>query len=73
MMATMAGAELARDARDVLDELRPDLAVVDCMLPAAMAAARAAGTPTVSLLDEVVEVGALGRRFARRPRRRTGS
>jgi UDP:flavonoid glycosyltransferase YjiC (YdhE family) len=50
MMATMAGAEIALDARDVLDELRPDLAVVDCMLPAAIAAARAAGTPTASLV-----------------------
>jgi UDP:flavonoid glycosyltransferase YjiC (YdhE family) len=50
MMATMAGAEIALDARDVLDEWRPDLAVVDCMLPAAIAAARAMGTPTVSLV-----------------------
>jgi UDP:flavonoid glycosyltransferase YjiC (YdhE family) len=50
MTATMAGAEIALDARDVLDELRPDLAVVDCMLPAAIAAARATRTPTVSLV-----------------------
>jgi UDP:flavonoid glycosyltransferase YjiC (YdhE family) len=50
MMATMAGAEIALDARDALDELRPDLAVVDCMLPAAIAAARAIGTPTASLV-----------------------
>jgi MGT family glycosyltransferase len=50
MMATMAGAEIALDAREALDQLRPDLAVVDCMLPAAIAAARAAGTPTVSLV-----------------------
>jgi hypothetical protein len=49
-MASAAGAEIALDARDVLDELRPDLAVVDCMLPAAIAAARATGTPTVSLV-----------------------
>lgn len=53
MMATMAGAEIALNARDVLDELRPDLAVVDCMLPAAIAAARATGTPTVSLVHFV--------------------
>src|SRR4030095_11461214 len=46
MMATMAGAEIALDAREALDQLRPDLAVVDCMLPAAIAAARAAGTAT---------------------------
>ncbi len=50
VMASMAGAEIALDASDVLDELRPDLAVVDCMLPAALAAARATGTPTVSLV-----------------------
>jgi hypothetical protein len=50
MMATMAGAEIAFDARDVLDELRPAVAVVDCMLPAAIAAARALATPTVSLV-----------------------
>jgi UDP:flavonoid glycosyltransferase YjiC (YdhE family) len=50
MMATMAGAEIVLDARDVLGELRFDLAVVDCMLPGAIAAARAAGTPTVSLV-----------------------
>jgi UDP:flavonoid glycosyltransferase YjiC (YdhE family) len=50
MMATMAGAEIALDARDALEELRPDLAIVDCMLPAAIAAARAVGTPTVSLV-----------------------
>jgi UDP:flavonoid glycosyltransferase YjiC (YdhE family) len=50
LMASTAGAEIALDARDVLDELRPDLAVVDCMLPAALAAARATATPTVSLV-----------------------
>jgi hypothetical protein len=38
MMATMAGAEIALDARDAVDELRPDVAIVDCMLPAALAA-----------------------------------
>jgi UDP:flavonoid glycosyltransferase YjiC (YdhE family) len=50
MMASMAGAEIALDARDALTELRPDLAVVDCMLPAAIAAARATATPTASLV-----------------------
>jgi UDP:flavonoid glycosyltransferase YjiC (YdhE family) len=50
MMASIAGAEVALDARDALDELRPKVAVVDCMLPAAIAAARASGTPTVSLV-----------------------
>ena len=50
MMATMAGSEIALDARDALAKLRPDLAVVDCMLPAAIAAARATGTPAASLV-----------------------
>jgi UDP:flavonoid glycosyltransferase YjiC (YdhE family) len=50
VMALMAGTELALDARDVLVDLRPDLAIVDCMLPAAIAAARATGTPTASLV-----------------------
>ena len=50
MMATTAGAEIALDARDALAELHADLAVVDCMLPAAIAAARAIGTPTASLV-----------------------
>jgi UDP:flavonoid glycosyltransferase YjiC (YdhE family) len=50
MMASMAGAEIALDARDALDELRPDIVIVDCMLPAAIAASRAMGTPTVSLV-----------------------
>jgi UDP:flavonoid glycosyltransferase YjiC (YdhE family) len=50
VMATMAGADIALDARDLLQELRPDLAIVDCMLPAGIAAARATGTPTVSLV-----------------------
>ena len=49
-MATMAGSGIALDARDALAELRPDLAVVDCMLPAAIAAARATGTPPASLV-----------------------
>jgi LmbE family N-acetylglucosaminyl deacetylase len=38
MMATAAGAEIALDTRDVIDELRPDLVVADCMLSAALAA-----------------------------------
>ena len=50
MMATMAGADLALDVRDVLNELHPEVAVADCMLPAALAAARATGTPAVSLV-----------------------
>jgi UDP:flavonoid glycosyltransferase YjiC (YdhE family) len=50
IMATAAGVDVALDARDVLEDLRPDLAIVDCMLPAALAAARATGTPAVSLV-----------------------
>jgi UDP:flavonoid glycosyltransferase YjiC (YdhE family) len=50
IMASSAGVEIALDVRDVLDELRPDVAVVDCMLPAAIAAARATATPAVSLV-----------------------
>jgi UDP:flavonoid glycosyltransferase YjiC (YdhE family) len=50
MMATMAGADIALDARDAVEELGADLAIVDCMLPAAIAGARATGTPTASLV-----------------------
>jgi hypothetical protein len=50
VMALMAGTEVALDARDVLVDLRPDLAIIDCMLPAAIAAARTTGTPTASLV-----------------------
>lgn len=49
-MATLAGPDLALDARDAVDDLHPDLAVVDCMLPAAIAAARVTGTRTASLV-----------------------
>jgi UDP:flavonoid glycosyltransferase YjiC (YdhE family) len=50
MMSTAAGAEIALDTRDAIDELRPDLMVSDCMLPAALAAGEAAAIPTVSLV-----------------------
>ena len=50
MMSTAAGAGIALDTRDVVDELRPDLMVADCMLPAALAAGESAATPTVSLV-----------------------
>jgi MGT family glycosyltransferase len=50
IMATAAGVDVALDARDVLEDVRPDLAIVDCMLPAALAAARATGTPAASLV-----------------------
>ena len=34
MLAQAAGAELARDVRDLLREIGAALAIVDCMLPA---------------------------------------
>jgi UDP:flavonoid glycosyltransferase YjiC (YdhE family) len=50
MMALAAGLEIALDVRDVLAELRPKLVVVDCMLPAGIAAGESTGTPTASLV-----------------------
>jgi UDP:flavonoid glycosyltransferase YjiC (YdhE family) len=50
MMSTAAGAEIALDTRDAIDELQPEVVVVDCMLPAALAAGEAAARPTVSVV-----------------------
>lgn len=50
VMATMAGTDIALDATDALEDLSPDLAVVDCMLPAAIAAAQSTQTPVASLV-----------------------
>jgi MGT family glycosyltransferase len=50
LMATAAGADVAFDVGDALAEVRPDLMIVDCMLPAGLAAGEAAGTPTASLV-----------------------
>jgi MGT family glycosyltransferase len=50
LMATAAGPEIALDVCDVLAELRPRLMVVDCMLPAGIAAGESTGTPTASLV-----------------------
>ncbi len=50
LMAIAAGPELALDVRDVVAELRPDLMIVDCMLPAGLATGEATGTPTASLV-----------------------
>jgi MGT family glycosyltransferase len=50
MMATAAGEEVALDVRDVLAERRPKLLIVDCMLPAGIAAGESTRTPTVSLV-----------------------
>jgi UDP:flavonoid glycosyltransferase YjiC (YdhE family) len=50
LMAAAAGVDIALDVHQRLAEWRPDLAVIDCMLPAAAAAAEAAGTPAASLV-----------------------
>lgn len=50
LMAAAAGSDIAGDVHDVLAARRPDLAIVDCMLPAAAAAAEGAGTPAASLV-----------------------
>jgi MGT family glycosyltransferase len=50
LMAAAAGPEIALDVRDVVGELRPKLMIVDCMLPAGIAAGESTGTPTVSLV-----------------------
>src|SRR6266508_5018098 len=50
LMAAAAGADVAFDVRDVVTELRPELMIVDCMLPAGIAAGEATGTPTASLV-----------------------
>jgi UDP:flavonoid glycosyltransferase YjiC (YdhE family) len=50
LMAAAAGSDVALDVRDRLAGRRPDLAVFDCMLPAAAAGAEAAGTPAASLV-----------------------
>jgi UDP:flavonoid glycosyltransferase YjiC (YdhE family) len=48
--ATAAGLDVALDVRDMLSATHADLAIVDCMLPAGIAGAQAAGTPTASLV-----------------------
>jgi UDP:flavonoid glycosyltransferase YjiC (YdhE family) len=50
MLAAAAGPDIALDVQQVLAEAGADLAIVDCMLPAALSAARAADTPTASLV-----------------------
>jgi UDP:flavonoid glycosyltransferase YjiC (YdhE family) len=50
MTAIAAGEELALDCRGAIRELTPDLVVADCMLPAALAASRSAGTPAASVV-----------------------
>src|SRR5215207_2550803 len=50
MMATAAGPEIALDVCEVVAELGPELMIVDCMLPAGIAAGESTGTPTASLV-----------------------
>lgn len=50
LMATAGGLQLAYDVRDALAETGAELAVVDCMLPAALAAAQAHGTRTANVV-----------------------
>ncbi len=50
MMAIAAGPEIALDVREVAADLRPELMIVDCMLPSGLAAGEATGTPTASLV-----------------------
>ena len=47
LIAAAAEPEIALDVRDVVNELRPKLMIVDCMLPAGIAAGESTGTPTV--------------------------
>ncbi len=50
MMAAAARKQVACDVRDVIAERRPELMIVDCMLPAGISAGESTGTPTVSLV-----------------------
>jgi UDP:flavonoid glycosyltransferase YjiC (YdhE family) len=50
LMGLAAGKEVALDVCDVVSEVRPELMIVDCMLPAAIAAGESTGTPTASLV-----------------------
>jgi UDP:flavonoid glycosyltransferase YjiC (YdhE family) len=50
LMALAAGREVALDVCDVVAEVRPELMIVDCMLPAAIAAGESTRTPTASLV-----------------------
>jgi UDP:flavonoid glycosyltransferase YjiC (YdhE family) len=45
-----AGADIALDVRDLVAHEHYDLAVVDCMLPAALSGVRAIGVPVASLV-----------------------
>jgi MGT family glycosyltransferase len=64
MTATAAGLGIARDVRDVLEGARAELAIFDCMLPAAAAGCRAADVPAASLVHFLY--GAARRHMLRR-------
>jgi MGT family glycosyltransferase len=50
LMATAAGPEIALDVLDAVEELGPELMIVDCMLSAGIAAGQSTRTPTASLV-----------------------
>jgi UDP:flavonoid glycosyltransferase YjiC (YdhE family) len=50
MLGIAAGADIALDVRDLFADEHYDLAVVDCMLPAALSGVRAVGVPVASLV-----------------------
>src|SRR5215217_6070450 len=50
LVAQAAGVELARDVHELALKHSFDVLVVDCMLPAALAAGEAAGVPTTSVV-----------------------
>jgi hypothetical protein len=50
LMATAAGSDLALDVCDAVEKGRPDLMIVDCMVPAGIAVGEAMRTPTTSLV-----------------------
>lgn len=50
MLGVAAGADIALDVRDLVGDEHYDLAVVDCMLPAALSGVRAIGVPVASLV-----------------------
>lgn len=50
ILGIAAGAEIALDVRDLVADEHYDLAVVDCMLPAAVSAVRASGIPVAALV-----------------------
>ncbi|MFE4922276.1 glycosyltransferase [Streptomyces sp. NPDC056661] len=50
VLATIVGPDLAADVHQLLTEIEPDLFISDCMLPAALTAAEAAGIATASVV-----------------------